>query len=234
MRYFFKILVPVSTIYALTVSIKEVSELLFFTTLSNVVMSLVMLLFLFKEIRGEKKTNRDYLLKYLSTCGVVLTFTVFMFILAPTQPDGFIHAYVVVKGSSFCLHFLNPVCSVADFLIYDYEYESGKKDIVMAVVPPLLYLGLAFILGKLGMRWSVAKNKAYQMSMPYNFLNYEAKAGWFGFESGEHDPTTIGIGVFYVVIVLVVVFAFLGIILLKLKDLRKRAVLNSVDRSRYS
>ena len=55
------------------------------------------------------------------------------------------------------------------------------------------------------------------MYAPYNFLNYQAEIGWFGFNPSLLGEETIGIGVFYMIILLSVIFTLLGKVFLIIK-----------------
>ncbi len=194
----------------------------YFTTLSNIAVDAILFVFLianfrllFSDGKDNMKTNALYISKFIMTVSITITFLVFMFILAPTTPGGFLAAYLNPTYSSLCLHFINPVLSIVDFLLFDYEYKSNRKHCVFAIIPALAYLGFVVIAGYSGMRWG-------QMSAPYNFINFGAPTGWFGFDLSLMSGTTLGIGVFYMVVVLVVIFLGLGALYLKLKDLRKK------------
>ena len=55
----------------------------------------------------------------------------------------------------------------------------------------------------LGVRWG-------NMLAPYNFLNYGAKTGWFGFDLSIIGWESLGIGVIYMIIFLTLLFILLG------------------------
>ena len=62
----------------------------YFTTLSNIIISLVLLIFLLKDIisyKYNKKiiySDKLYIIKFLATISITLTFFVFLTIIAPT------------------------------------------------------------------------------------------------------------------------------------------------------
>ncbi len=195
--------------------------LTYFTNLSNIFVDVVLGYFLVGEIRalqsGQKPvySNLAYRVKFLATISITLTFLVYMLILAPNSRGGILNAYFGYGAGSFCVHFANPVLSIVDFLLLDYEFESTKKDAFYGVIPPLCYVAMIMVLSTLGLRWG-------NMYAPYNFLNYGAPVGWFGFDLSQMSGETFGVGVFYMIAVLVLIFIGLGKMFLFLKDLRRK------------
>lgn len=222
---FMKAVAVIVSVYGMMLSQSGAMTFTYFTNLSNVVADVALGAFLIMDIilvcgNGEKnyKKNWMYVIKFMATISITLTFLVYMFILAPTNENGVLYAYFHNHGASFCVHFLTPVLAVADFFLYDYDYKSTRKHALYAIIPPLAYVGYVVVAGRLGVRWGDG------MMAPYNFLNYGAATGWFGFDMSVADSTTLGIGVAYMIIVLVIIFLGLGQMYLKLKDMRQRAV----------
>ena len=63
-----------------------------------------------------------------------------------------------------------------------------------------------------GFRWN-------GMTAPYPFLNWDAPAGWFGYLPETASYRTMGIGVFYAVMAMLLLFVLLGAALLGLVKL---------------
>ena len=206
-----KMLAIISCLYGLFVTFYGFISYTYFTTLSNVFILIMLLIFLIKDIKGKDKSNTLYIIKYLATISISLTFFVFLFILAPANPDGFIESYALYNYGSLCLHFITPLLAIVDFLMFDYKYKSKKVHTIYAVVPPLIYVAYVLILSAFGFRWK-------GMKAPYNFLNFGSKVGWFGIDFSEYGKTSVGIGVFYMIIILLILFIILGIVFLKVKD----------------
>ena len=61
------------------------------------------------------------------------------------------------------------------------------------------------------------------MMAPYNFMNYGAKTGWFGFDLSIMGAESLGIGVFYMIVILVLIFIGIGHLFL-LPKMRKEKV----------
>lgn len=76
-------------------------------------------------------------------------------------------------------------------------------------------MAFVVIAATLGMRWNE------NMYAPYNFMNFGAKTGWFGFDLSILGAETLGIGVFYMIIVLFLIFWGIGLIYLAMKNVRR-------------
>lgn len=188
----------------------------YFTTLSNIFVSTMLFIFLVKEVLSliKKKNivlkNYLYVIKFLSTISITLTFFVFLTLLAPTIEGGFINAYLEKGAGSLCVHFITPLLSILDFLFFDNDYKVKKTHSIYATIPPLLYVFFVVVASTLGLRWG-------NMYAPYNFLNYHAATGWFGFDLSLFGWETLGIGVFYMIVILSIIFIIIGRIFLYLK-----------------
>ncbi len=216
----------ISGVYGLILGIKNAQSLTYFTNLSNILILAILLLSLVFDIIRKKsggkknpKTNFFYIVKFMLTLCISITMLIYMFILAPTSGVGFFAAYAAGSYGSLCLHFITPLLAIIDFVLFDYEYKSSAIHSIYATIPPLMYVGMIVALAEGGMRWT--KNEMYA---PYNFLNYGAPSGWFGFDMANAVPGSLGIGVAYMIVVLVLIFIGIGRLFLWLKDLRRKAV----------
>lgn len=225
-----KTIAILASVYGLVLSMKDVMSLTYFTNLSNILIDFISGVFLVSDIIKLKsngsvdlKTNALYIVKFLFTISITLTFLVYLLILAPTAEDGILSAYFSDGGGSFCVHFLGPVLAIIDFIFFDYEYESVTKHAFYGIIPPLCYVGFIVVLGTFGVRWSG------KMYAPYNFINYGAKTGWFGFDLSQIGGESLGIGVFYMIIILVLIFLGIGRVYLMLKNLRKKKINDCSD-----
>ena len=211
-----KIIAIISCLYGIIKTSYSPLILTYFTTLSNIFISIMLFIFLIKDmcllIKKEKIVFNNYLYitKFLATISITLTFGVFLVILAPTFEGGIISAYLSFEGGSFCLHFITPILAIVDFLVFDNDYKSKNSHALYAVIPPLLYVLFIVILSSSGLRWG-------KMSAPYNFLNFGAPTGWLGFDLSLYSFETLGIGVFYMIILLSVIFIFIGIAFLNIR-----------------
>ncbi|MBO5523274.1 MAG: Pr6Pr family membrane protein [Roseburia sp.] len=207
-----------ASVYGMCRSVKSMMSWTYFTNLSNVFIDAVLLLFLVVDMillfsKGERvyKRNWQYIIKYMATISITLTFFIYLTILAPTSADGFVNAYLQNGAGSLCVHFITPVLAILDFILFDYRYQSNKFHVIFAVIPPLLYVAFVVIAAGMGLRWDTKY-------APYNFLNFGAPTGWFGFDLSLIGSETLGIGVCYMIVVLLVIFLGIGQGYLVLKD----------------
>lgn len=217
----------ISCIYGLIVGIRSAHDMTYFTNLSNILIGIVLIMsFVFDmsilKSNGEKnpKGNAFFIIKFVFTLSISITWLIYMLILAPTSEDGFFRSYANHYFGSLCLHMITPVFAIIDFLYCDYNYKSTGAHSIYAVLPPLGYVVLIVCLASTGMRWS------HGMSAPYNFLNFGATTGWFGFDLSTANSGSLGIGVAYMIVVLVIIFMFIGRLFLFLKDRRRNHLLS--------
>ena len=215
------------SLYGVVVGYNNLQTFTFFTTLSNIWIEIILLVSLIFDVmylksNGSKnyKNNVFYIIKFMLTISITVTFLVYMFLLAPNSEYGFIGAYTHDYYSSYCVHFSGPILAILDFIIFDYEYESTNIHALYATIPSLIYVLFVTILGYSGMRWYDT------MYAPYNFLNFGAKCGWFGYDSHADGSETLGIGVFYMIFVLVLIFIAIGMLFLLIKDRRRASKLH--------
>lgn len=212
-----KIIAIIVSIYGMAKSFSGMMFFTYFTNLSNIFIDVMLLIFLIYDFllwqQKEIKIKQImYIIKFMATISITLTLFVYMFILAPTNKDGFIHAYINNGAGSLCVHFINPLLAIIDFLVFDSYYQSDKRHVLYAVIPPLVYVGYIIVLGQVfQIRWDDT------MLAPYNFLNYGAKTGWLGFNLSLSGATTLGIGCFYMIIILLIIFIGLGKLFLAIK-----------------
>lgn len=210
-----KVIAIIASIYGLICTVKELLTLTYFTILSNVFIDVMLLITLINDIKvlkNKKSIMNDklYITKFLATISISLTFFVFMFILAPTYPNGYVDAYIGKDCSSLCLHFITPLIAIIDFILFDKAYKHKNKHVLYSLIPPLVYLVFIYTLSIIGIRWGT-------MYAPYNFLNYHAPTSWFGFNPALRSWEILGIGVFYMIVILLIIFAIFAKILLMIK-----------------
>ena len=195
-----KVFIVLVTLYAVLMMLHWPIGFTFFTQLSNLFTAAVTL---GQLITGGRSRGIE-LLKYAAAVSITVTFFVFLLVLAPLDPRGIPAAYAQDHCASLCMHLINPVLTVGDFLADSRSAAPLRKShIFMALVPPVGYFAFILCLDALGFRWN-------GMTAPYLFLNYEAPAGWFGFLPETAGFTTLGIGVFYVILILLFLFLLVG------------------------
>ena len=214
-----KILLLASTGYAVLNLLHWPLGFTFFTQLSNLYLAAVVLLQLL-----QAKLRALPALKFGALVSIFVTFFVYLTVLGPVMPGGLAAAYLQDHGASFCLHLLTPALAFWDFFWNDALYPYRKRHVLLALLPPLSYFLFILLLGQLGVRWRG------DMTAPYPFLNYNSRAGWFGFLSEGSSVWQLQIGTFYTVLALLVLFcAVAGVQLLLAQRRRNRAAVREID-----
>ena len=204
-----KMIAIASAIYGIIMTYFSPMSFTYFTTLSNIFVCVMLIIALGKDIyflvtkKELKMNNTFYIIKFLATISITLTFFVFLTILAPTIEGGIIHAYLSYHYGSLCLHFITPLLAIFDFLFFDEDYQEKNTHVFYAIIPPIIYVIFVVIASSMGLRWGT-------MAAPYNFLNYKAPTGWFGFNLSLLSWETLGIGVFYMIVFLSLLFIVIG------------------------
>ena len=205
-RNILKILILLSTGYAIIRMLHWPIGFTFFTQLSNLYVAAVVLL----QLVSSRKHS---VLKYTAAVSIFITFLVYLLVLAPMMPGGILAAYGQDHCASLCLHLITPALTVADFFLHDADGTRERKHLFAALIPPCIYLIFILVLGKLGVRWG-----AQNMAAPYLFLNYAAPAGWFGYMPQTADYTTLGIGVFYCILAMLLLFILVAWVFLAIAN----------------
>ncbi len=199
----------ISTIYALWRLWHWKIGFTYFTQLSNIFVAVIVLL------QMITRSPRLCPLKFAATVSILVTFLVFLLVLAPMDPGGLPAAYGQDHCASLCLHLITPVLAIIDFFVSDRDYPWERKHVLYSLVPPLAYFAFILALGALGFCWK-------GMTAPYHFLNYGAPCGWFGYMPETAGIYTTGVGVFYVILAMILAILALGALLLLLMKLLQK------------
>lgn len=123
-----------ASVYGLIRTMDSLLSFTYFTNLSNIFLDFVLLIFIYFDIelllskgKREHRCNPAYITKYVATISITLTFLVYLTLLAPTNANGFIYAYLNNGAGSLCVHMVGPVLAIIDFLLFDYGYVSSKN-----------------------------------------------------------------------------------------------------------
>lgn len=119
----------------------RIGMLRFFTVQSNLLMGIVSLLFAIEEIKLLKGKIADisskmYTLKLMATTAVGLTFFVVFAYLGPIAKDGIPS---MLMNSNLFFHFLIPVTSIVNFIIFEKTDKIKFKNTLCGVIPTVLY-----------------------------------------------------------------------------------------------
>lgn len=215
-----KFIILAAVIYGVIMSTDDPNTFSKFTTLSNIGIGAAMLLFIIVEsigLRSGKDFRKQWMFvfKFMMTIGVIITFAMYITMIAPKSDQGLLGSYANHHYGSLMLHMISPVLSVADFYIFDDKYAPKMIHSVFSILPPLAYVGLIYVMALNGHRW------AHGMSAPYAFINFGAETGWWGWDLSIASSTTTGIGTAYMILLLMAVFVLIGMIMLLIKRKQK-------------
>lgn len=167
-----------------------------FTAQSNIWIAVICVVFMILDIGGiQKKPQWLYVIKFMFTSSILLTWIVFAVLLAPILKPSYI-----LSPSNLFLHSITPILAAADFLLFGDASKVKVKQLWTVLIMPLAYMTFAFI----------SYEKLGFLPTYYFFLDYK-KLGWF-------TVTSNGIGTGFWVILLSVVLYAKGLILLVLKN----------------
>lgn len=110
----------------------------FYTIDSNILMGLASLIFAIYEIRLLKNKIKEiplciYVLKFIATAGITLTFAVTALFLVPQF--GF---YPLYNNSNLFLHLIIPLLAIITYIFFE-KYNNRYKYTVLGIIPMLLY-----------------------------------------------------------------------------------------------
>ena len=145
------ILVTIATIFMFTgfhfmtddllLEAKGIELFKFFTVDSNLIIGIMSLLFAYFEyqiIKGKRKNipSKLYIIKYIATIGVLLTFLVTVLYLAPFSPKGF---FSMFQNSNLFFHLIIPILSLITFVFFEKTDKIKFKHTFLSLIPTLAY-----------------------------------------------------------------------------------------------
>lgn len=127
--------------YETIVETSKLGMIKFFTIQSNIFVGLAALVLAVSEIkylRGKTShiAKSSYILKFMGTSAVGLTFLVVFAYLGPITKGGIPS---MIKNSNLFLHCLTPIVSILSFTMFDKTKELKLKNVVYGVIPTALY-----------------------------------------------------------------------------------------------
>lgn len=110
----------------------------FYTVDSNILMGIMALIMVIYERKLLKKEIKEipkfvYLLKFIGTSAITLTFVVTLFFLSPQY--GF---YAMYNNSNLFFHLVIPVLSIITYVIYE-KHDTKYSYAVLGIIPMFIY-----------------------------------------------------------------------------------------------
>lgn len=118
--------------------VSKIGMLKFYTVDSNILMAIASLIFAIYEIKLLKKQIKEipkkiYILKFVSTSAITLTFLITAIFLAPQY--GF---YAMYNNNNLFLHLIVPVLSIITYIRYE-NYENKYRYAIYGIIPMFIY-----------------------------------------------------------------------------------------------
>ena len=142
---------------------------MYFTIQSNIAIAIICAVGFYLLAANKPISPAWHVVKFVGTIAITLTGVVFAFVLAPTLGK---NAWNIQNTLT---HLVVPVAAVVDFFMVSAIAGIKRRNVIYAIVPPLLYAiytGIGYVKG-----WQFADGVNY----PYFFLNWGSSAGAFGF-----------------------------------------------------
>ena len=120
----------------------------YFTVQSNIVSGITSLIFVIYYILISKKKTAKipklvYVLKFVATIDLLLTFFTVLFFLAPTISTGFFSLYAY---TNFFFHFLVPVLTFVSFVFFESEYLFSFRITFIGMIHFICYSIFYFVI----------------------------------------------------------------------------------------
>lgn len=155
--------------------------ILYYTIQSNLFVLLISIIFIIvdiKKLKGEKSNQQVfYLLKYISTVAITITFLVFSLLLTPQMILNNTGNYLLSLGN-LTVHFISPILAIVSFLCFDNSLKIKRRTYLYGLIGPLYYLFLALILSLISEKGLFMGIDGLPSKAPYFFLDYTSN-GWF-------------------------------------------------------
>ena len=166
-------LIVILEVVAMVMAYNELKFSMFryYTEDSNLLLLITTALWLFFEGRylrdGVAIPDWARVAKYAATCTTTVTLMVVLTVLAPMEHD---YAGLLFSGSMLFVHTLCPLLALVSFLLFEGEPKLHRTDVVIALIPTVLYALVAIIL-----------NVVNVWHGPYPFLLVHEQPDWLSF-----------------------------------------------------
>lgn len=166
-----------------------------------------MLAFTVCPLLNKKPPAFLYILKYIFTVSITVTFLVFTCLLGPFGDK----SYHLWAFSSWLTHIFSPVFAIADFFVDKEKIPLRRGQVWVCALPPLAYSVSTIILEALNVDFGRG------LTYPYFFMDYRSPVGLFGFS----NELPFFAGTFYWLALLSFLVLGIGALYLKLHTPKK-------------
>jgi len=125
------------------------SNLFYYTVDSNLLAFCAGVMFVITALM-KKSSKAVYVMRFIATVNLSLTFTVVMLVLAPMAMPAGNAGKVIYKGAQLYHHLLCPIISFISFVFLEEGGKPGKKLKRLAIIPTILYAVVLIILNAVG------------------------------------------------------------------------------------
>src|SRR5690606_10512974 len=161
------------------------SLIMYFTIQSNLWIAMIAFVGIFVAI-FNKPAKGFYLIKYILTTGILLTYVVFSILLSPTMPLSYL-----ISPSNLLVHTLTPMLAMVDYLLNDKNIKV-RNQALYGLITPAYYLVFSYIMYFTGVRFSGGSK------FPYFFLDFETN-GLFTL-----DGSKLGVVYWYLIVMAII------------------------------
>ena len=161
----------------------NISMFKFYTVDSNIFIGMVSLLLLVSEVKLlkdkiKKIPNYVYILKFIGTCCITLTFLVTLVFLVPQYG-----LYAMYNNASLIFHLIVPILSIISYLLFEKHY-SKYKYALLALLPLFVY-------------------SIYYVTMVFLHTNNIEKYDFYGFLHGNINNAYFVIPIIFIIMYLI-------------------------------
>ena len=116
----------------------------YFTNLSNIFSAgaaAIILVFNVKNVINDEYVFPKWAItvKYVSACAVAVTFVTVTVFLTPMVALNGKSFFLLFKGNSFFVHFLNPLLAIINIILFERTPALSFKNAAIGVIPTLIY-----------------------------------------------------------------------------------------------
>lgn len=117
---------------------RKIEMFKFYTVDSNILMGIMSLIFIIYEInllnkKIDKIPKRIYILKFIATSAITLTFITTLFFLAPQYG-----LYAMYNNNNLLFHLIVPVLALVSYIFYE-KYDNKYKYACLGILPMFIY-----------------------------------------------------------------------------------------------